>query len=528
MKVVIFFLSCLINKKQNSFFKLNFRKIFGDKEFVKKALKLFFPAIIQNIIITVVAYVDNFFLATYAPQSQGLDAKTATILATQLLYLPTIFTVAVCYACSVYSSQYLGSKNYHKFKETINYMILGSVVLNIPFLIAYIGFPQWSVTTYAGSIGNFGKDLSKITPEELANFEKVNKWASMYLQYAMIGQCFYAFSYPFAIAHRQDTRPTIPLFGSIAALCLNCILDPVLMILVAKTPEEAVMLAVFSTIASRGFDLSIVLLCVFIFKKRATYVVNYWNLTWRLLKNIFKRGWFIAVNEIIFSLSTILLSLFLYKYHPDIRASASTALLISQFTKLIWPGMNTIVAVLVLSHLGRNEISAAKQNSRYTIAWSLVIACILAIILFILSFFINPLLNPPLSNSLVDIEHAKKVAKLATQLEWVLVAEIIILGPYAAMNNCIRGAGVIYGSINDSSVMITWVVMFALISTFAYHPKIPHVLTFALLESNWLVKMILVSILFSKVNWAKNLINTNQLKTINNMQTFAFNYNKNK
>nr|WP_318023497.1 hypothetical protein [Ureaplasma urealyticum] len=54
-------MSCLINKKQNSFFKLNFRKIFGDKEFVKKALKLFFPAIIQNIIITAVAYVDNFF-----------------------------------------------------------------------------------------------------------------------------------------------------------------------------------------------------------------------------------------------------------------------------------------------------------------------------------------------------------------------------------------------------------------------------------------------------------------------------------
>ena len=121
---------------------MNFKKIFGDKQFIKKALKLFFPAIIQNIIITAIAYVDNFFLATYTPQSQGLDAKTATILATQLLYLPTIFTVAVCYACSVYSSQYLGNKNYHKFKETTNYMILGSVILNIPFLIIYLTFPH--------------------------------------------------------------------------------------------------------------------------------------------------------------------------------------------------------------------------------------------------------------------------------------------------------------------------------------------------------------------------------------------------
>ena len=74
----------------------------------------------------------------------------------------------------------------------------------------------------------------------------------MYLQYAMIGEVFYAFSYPFAIAHRQDARPAIPLLGSIAALCLNCILDPVLMILVAKTPKQAILLAAFSTIASRG------------------------------------------------------------------------------------------------------------------------------------------------------------------------------------------------------------------------------------------------------------------------------------
>ncbi len=519
-------MSYQIGFKQKKLSFLNFKKIFGDKQFIKKALKLFFSAIIQNIIITAIAYVDNFFLATYTPQSQGLDAKTATILATQLLYLPTIFTVAVCYACSVYSSQYLGNKNYHKFKETTNYMILGSVILNIPFLIIYLTFPHWSITIYAGSINNFSKDMSMVTSNELTNFKKVNEWASMYLQYAMIGQVFYAFSYPFAIAHRQDARPAIPLLGSIAALCLNCILDPVLMILVAKTPKQAILLAAFSTIASRGFDLLIVLLCVCIFKKRATYVINYWNLTWRLLKNIFKRGWFIAINEIIFSISVILLTLFLYKYHPDIRSSISTALLIAQFTKLIWPGMNTIVAVLVLSYLGKNEINTAKQNSRYTVAWSLIIASILAIILFILSLFINPLLNPPLSNSLLDIKDAKKVAKLATQLEWVLVVEIIILGPYAAMNNCIRGAGVIYGAINDTMVMIIWVMMFALISTFAYNPKIPHLLTFALLESNWLLKMILVSILFTKVNWAKNLIGSNQFEIRKNSFKFRFNYNK--
>lgn len=487
---------------QKKHFKFSLKQIFGDKQFVRTALKLFFPAILQNIIISSIAYVDNFFLATYMPNNQGLDGKTATILATQLLYLPMIFTVAVTYACSIISSQYRGKGDYQRFKEAVWYMIIGSFIINIAFMVAYIGFPQWSVNLYAGSVNNLSS-----TDVDVNSFNKVNQWSALYLQYAMIAQCFYIFSYPLATANRQDSKPIIPLFGSIAAFVLNCILNPILLILVAKTEEQAIVYVAYATIASRFLDLLIVLIFILIRKKAATFIFAINGLSSEVLKRIFRFAWHVAINEIVFSIATILISLFLYKYYPSIRAAISTATLIAQFTKLIWPGTSTVVAVLVLGFLGRGEIEQAKINAKRIIALGVVVSFILASILFIVSWFINPVLNPPASTSEIDVKKANEVVELARYLEWILVVEVAFLGAYAVMNNCLRGSGRIAIAISDMIIMTSWVIMFALISQYAYNPKIPIILTFALVETSWLVKLIVAAIMFNKINWARNIIN---------------------
>lgn len=49
--------------------------LFGDKRFIKQLLWLFFPAIIQNIVISTISYVDNFFLATHTQITWGFIRK---------------------------------------------------------------------------------------------------------------------------------------------------------------------------------------------------------------------------------------------------------------------------------------------------------------------------------------------------------------------------------------------------------------------------------------------------------------------
>lgn len=475
-------------------------------------MTLFFPAIIQNIIISCISYVDNFFLATHTPNSFGIYTKTAAILANQILYLPIIFTVAVCFGIGIMSSQYKGSKQYTLFKESIHWMIILSFIINIPFFIAFMGFGSWSIQTYAGAANKLSDKTNFNDPNSVILFQTINDWSVQYLRLIMIAHIFYIISFPLTVAHRYDGAPFIPLIGSIAALCVNSILDPILLIKVAKTPADAILFVGIATIVARIVDLSIVLIFVFIRKNKATFIFNYWKLQKSTITKLFKYGWHIVINESLFSIAVILLSLFLYNYHPDAREAIATATLVSQFTKLIWPGMSTIVGNLVLSYLGKHDVKTAKKHSCYIIAWSLIFALILAITLFLLSFFINNILNQPTDQSYQAINKATQAAHLAKYLEWILAVEILWIGPYAAMNNCIRGSGRKYGSISDTTIMIFWVLMIGLITYFQNDPKVSVIVLFALNSSSLLIKLISTSIMYCKCRWANPLTNkTNQL-----------------
>lgn len=42
----------------------------------------------------------------------------------------------------------------------------------------------------------------------------------------------------------------------------------------------------------------------------------------------------------------------------------------------------------------------------------------------------------------------------------------MLIAPYAAMNNCIRGSGRKLGSISDTSIMLVWLLMIGLLTTY--------------------------------------------------------------
>lgn len=63
----------------------------------------------------------------------GALAKTATVLANQLIFVPTIIFMAIAAAGGIMASQYYGKNNIHKFKECINFMLLCSLAAKLIF-----------------------------------------------------------------------------------------------------------------------------------------------------------------------------------------------------------------------------------------------------------------------------------------------------------------------------------------------------------------------------------------------------------
>lgn len=162
------------------------------------------------------------------------------------------------------SSQYKGLGDQNKFKETILWMFILCWLINIPFFIAYFGFPQWVISTYAGNTKNLATENNQ---GDIKYFQQVNTWASVYLRLVMIAHVFYLFSFPLALAHRYDGAPIIPLVGSLSALVTNLILNPLFLLVIATNATDAIILVGVATIIARIVDLAIILVCMLVRKQ---------------------------------------------------------------------------------------------------------------------------------------------------------------------------------------------------------------------------------------------------------------------
>ncbi|MDU4142116.1 MATE family efflux transporter [Ureaplasma parvum] len=478
---------------------------FGDKIFMKTAAKLFFPAILEVIILSSVNYFDSLFIALFTPENMGTAAKTATVLATQLMFLPTIFFYSIVAAAGILAAQYYGKKDYLKFKETINFMLLFSFIVVMIFIVIYMAAPLQMIQLYSGN------NLDVSASEEAKRiYDLTNHWAASYLRWQSLTLIPYMFSFSLATAYRQHNNAIMPLISSSIAVTVNVILDPILIKYCAVTPFEAILFVAIATIVARSIDALIMLILTLFRKQYPYYFLNYLKLSKKVVKLIFIHGWQVLLNEILFSVGTTIILMFYTRYSQDHRDPISTVALIIQFTNLIWPGAASTVAVLVLANLGANKHDLAKENTRKLINWGMIVGISLGIILLVLSSFVNKLLNPPLDYTEQGLKHAAYTATIAMYLEWIVIMVVLTQGPYSVIYFCIRGGGSRWLLTIDCLSTFIWLIIMGCITHINvpedYNDRLHVVLLFFIMESQNISKLIMAIIIFKKTKWAQNLV----------------------
>ncbi|WP_208894955.1 MATE family efflux transporter [Ureaplasma diversum] len=504
------------NKKQPPSQPINleknwFKRVFGDKAFIKACAKLFFPAIIEVIIVTSVNYFDSFFLAAFTPDSLGAAAKTATVIASQLIFVPTIMFISIASAGGIMAAQYYGKRDYLRFKECINFMLLSSLISNIIFITVFIVIPLEIVGLMSGA-----EIVDTTDPLAVKNFQITNQLAATYLRYQSLTLIPYLFTFIMAVAYRQDNSPIIPMIATVLAVITNIILDPILIIYVAKNANEAVMYVALATVIARALAALFLLTITLIRKDKPYYFFNHIKIRKDIVKAIFINGWQIFINEILFAVGTVILATFFLRYNQTHRDAIATVNLIVQFTTLIWPGAATVVAVLVLAKLGANKIDEAKNNTKKLMSWSIVVGIVLAIILLILSFFVNEVLNPPAANSKEAILKAEQTVVIAKYLEWIVASTILLQAPSAVIYFCVRGGGSKWLLCIDTLTIVIWIIFIGTITNVNISAnldeRIHPVLLFFMIESQYIFKIIASILIWKYTKWANNLANKDSKK----------------
>ncbi|MCV3734333.1 MATE family efflux transporter [Ureaplasma miroungigenitalium] len=488
--------------------KQNFwTKHFGTKEFAKIICKQFFPTVINFIILTIIPMVGSFLLAAFNVGSHGTEAKTAAILAIEVMFLPVILMTAITSMGATLGAQYYGRKDFVRFKETMNFSIFVGLITAVVITIIAMSIPNQLIALFSGS-----KLKDNATPEQIASFKLTNELAASYLRIVIASLIPFIVSFTFATAFRQDKATFWPLISSSVALAINIILAAILVKVFEHDYYNATMAVAGCTLIAR-FSNALFLVILSLFKKtRPYYIFNHLRISKLVFKQVVKVGWQIVINEFLFALGTTVILGFMLNYYSDKRDSIATVSLLIQFIALMWPGSAAVTAVVVTAELGAQRNDLAKQNARRLINWSFIAATLLSIIILILSTFVNQLLNPPTDDSIAAKERAEAIVKTATYLEYVLLVRVMFEFPFAFMYSAIKSGGSKFLLAMDILSVVIWMIIIGLMTNVNVDPnnKYNIYLLFFIMYAENIFKFALGWIIFSKTKWNKTVIHTEE------------------
>ncbi len=462
--------------------------IFGNKEFVKIMWKLFLPAALQSLVSIAVVYVDNLFVAQFV----GTAGKTALGLCSPFLMLTQTITCGAIIGIGIMTAQYYGSNNLNKTRQTIYIKIWLALFFGVIFTVLMLFIPGQIISITSGMSANGDQT-------QIFEFAKQYMfWSALSIIPAMLN---FALSFSF----RETRQPKFPLYAALVAMVVNIILDP-LLIISSSSNMEAIRNVALATMVSRALQALVQIAVIVLRRDNVMFFFKSYKIDWKVIKAVFKNGWQIFFNEILYGLSGTFLIICLLHYGDDYSAASAdninvpdastTVSLIIQYTTIIWPALASGSAVLVGGRLGANAVDEAYRNSKWLMAWGAVMATFMGLTILAVSFFINPILSP----------EADSTTLLLTQhMEWVMIPIIMSQGVFSMVYYSLQAGGSKWIFFADGLISLIWTILMASLTFTSVKYQIPPTLFVAILESNQIAKMFIAIFIYKKSGWNNNL-----------------------
>jgi putative MATE family efflux protein len=442
----------------------------GDRQFYKTLFQVAAPLVLQQLITTSVQLVDNVMVGRLGESSIG-----AVSVINQLYFIVILVTFGAYAGAGIFTSQFFGSGDHDKLKQTIRFkLITGALIALIALIIFTV----------------FGENLIRLFTK---NPETI-KQGLAYLNIARWSAFPWVISVAISNTFREMSITKPLLYISIVAIITNTLLNFLLIFGLFGFPALGVTGAAIATFISRFVELG--LMIVLLIKKGSifnTKMTQMLHIQPKLLKSMIIMSIPLTLNELLWSTGQ---TAFLHAYST--RGDSALAALnisgaISQLVFVTFGGIATAVAVLVGNTLGKNALDEAKDNARKLIAFSVFFAAIAGLILFILSFFI---LN------IYDVaETTKDIARFNIRINALFIP---VYSFNVALFFTLRSGGDTKSTFMiDSGYM--WVVAVPIAMVLAYLTDLKVTMMFLLIQSLDLPKMFFGLSRFRKEHWVKNL-----------------------
>lgn len=443
-----------------------------DKTFLKKVFTLSIPIMIQQFIQAALNLVDTIMIGKL-----GADEIAAVGIANQVFFIVMMIIFGLNSGISVYISQFFGRNDIKNIRKTMGVSLSFGLIVGVVFCIIAIVLPKQIMSLFTSN-------------------QNVIELGIEYLKIIGISYVFTAFSLSFHVASRSIGKTMVPMLVSAVALSINTVLNYGLIFGNFGMMELGVRGAAIATVIARGIEF--ILMIIIIYGSKSLLAATISDLTsysMKFVSQIFEKAGPVLINELFWSLGTVVYMWSIGQINSDAVASYQIAGSIFRFYEVIFIGFASAAGVLIGNSIGAGDESYAKLAARHITKLSFIFSVFMSILLYIVSPFVLKNYNVP-----VEVLHSAQ-----------LIFNVYCIYGIARMFNLMMIVGVLRGGGDTKYAMVlemstVWLVGVPLAVLGAVVLKYSVVIVVAMLLIEEVVKTIIGLVRLRSDKWLHNII----------------------
>ncbi len=456
------------------------KKYIGSKEFYKYALKIAIPIMIQNGITNFVSMLDNIMVGRI-----GEEQMSSVAIVNNLIFVFNLFIFGGVSGAGIYTAQFYGKGNNEGVRHTFRFKIIVAVLITSIAL---------------GIFGIFGPNLIALYLKGdagVGNIDNILNYGTNYLHIMMVEMLFFAITQVYADTLRETGETVIPMKAGMVAVCINLVLNYVLIYGKFGAPKLGVFGAAIATCIARLVEVGIIIIWTHSHKEKNPFIVGVYKslaIPSKLVKDIIARGLPLLLNEGLWAGGIAVLNQCYSKRGVYIVTAFSISTTITNVFNIVFIALGSSVAIIVGQKLGAGKYEEAKDSSRKLIVFS-VLSCI--VIGAIMTLF---------SGVFPQIYNASDIAK-GYATKFIIIAAVC-MPMHAYLHSTyftLRSGGkTIITFLFDSVYM--WIISIPLAYCLITYTTLSIIPLFIIVSSIDIVKCILGFILLKRGTWMQNIV----------------------
>ena len=338
----------------------------------KHFLLIAIPMIIQNLITNFVSMLDNVMIGQVSTaQMSGVS------IANQFIFVFNITLFGGIAGAGIFGAQYYGKGDHEGQKYTFRFRLLMTMVLVGLFAIVFYFCGTDLIRLFLS-----GDDSPEMIDATL-------KYGNQYLQIMIIGLIPFGIGQAYSSVVRECGESKIPMYGSVAAIGINLILDYGLIFGELGMPKMGVAGAAIATVIAKTIEALVVVVWAHTHVKKNQYIIGLFRgfyIPGKLMIEIMKKGIPLLVNEFLWSLGETIIAQSYSVRGIDVVAARNIACTLTNLFCVIFVQMGGAIGIVIGNVLGTGDKKKAVWLDGVLIRFSLKINTIVSLCLVPVAF----------------------------------------------------------------------------------------------------------------------------------------------